>query len=93
MNRDTAITAVQTLHEFLRTSRPQWTHETPSKEGFYWVRGSKRDHTMVVEVRVDYSEKDTPFVVQSGHPSDTGVQYLRDYQGCQWAGPIEMPQN
>ncbi len=93
MTRDTAIAAVHTLHDFLRDSRPQWTHEMPTREGYYWTRGAKRDHTMVVEVRVDYSIVSTPFVVQVGHPADTGIQFLASYQGCQWAGPIEAPLN
>lgn len=91
MTRDTAISAVQTLHEFLRDTRPQWTHDMPTREGFYWVRGSKREHQMVVEVRVDYSIASTPFVVQAGHPEESGVQFLSSYSGCQWAGPLEQP--
>lgn len=89
--RDTALNAVQTLQDFLRSTVPLWTYQRPTKEGFYWVRGAKREHTMVVEIRIDYSETNTPLVVQAGHPADAGVQYLTSYQGCQWAGPIEQP--
>ena len=92
INRDTAIASLKTLQEFLRLSRPAWTNEMPEIEGFYWVRDRKGADIEVVRVRIDYSEPSTPFVVQSGDPAVQGVQYLSDYSGCQWAGPIEQPQ-
>ncbi len=89
--RDEAIAAVQALHEFLRVSRPQWTHDIPAREGFYWVRGSKRENALVVQVKVDYSISSTPLVVQAGHPEDNGVQFIETYKDCQWCGPLEQP--
>lgn len=90
-DRDQAVAASLSILQHLRDSRPRWTRNLPTREGYYWTRGNKRDHTMVVLVRIDYSETETPFVVQAGHPEDTGVQYLRDYNGCQWCGPLEFP--
>lgn len=93
MKRDAAIAAVHDLQQFLRESRLVWTTETPTREGYYWLRSDKNDFPEVVRISVDYGENDTPFVVQSGHPANTGVQYLRDFKGvgCQWAGPLEVP--
>lgn len=91
MKIDSAINALHTLQEFFRNLTPVWTTDMPTREGYYWMRGSKRDEVTVVKVRIDHSEPTLPFVVQAGHPADTGVQYLRDYRGCQWAGPIDPP--
>lgn len=91
-DRESAVSAVLHVLGHLRDTRPVWTQEMPSREGYYWLRGSsKSDEIEVVLVRMDYSEKEVPFVVQSGHPANHGVQYLRDYHGCQWCGPLEFP--
>lgn len=91
--RTEAIGATLSLLAHLRDSRPVWTYALPSKEGYYWTRAGKGERPEVVEVRVDYSERETPFVVQSGNPASVGVQYLRDCVGHQWCGPLEMPEN
>jgi hypothetical protein len=90
-SRDEAIAAVRKLHDFLRSTRPVWTNDFPTREGFYWCQIQPDHRAMVVEVRVDYSEPETPFVAQIGHPAFQGVQYLRDFSGCLWAGPLERP--
>lgn len=90
-SRDLAVASVQMLHAYLRNSRPQWSHVMPIREGYYWMRESRKDRAEVVEIRIDYSAAETPIVVQSGNPANVGVQYLRDYEGCEWSGPLEMP--
>ena len=91
LHRSEAVAATLTLLRHLRDTRPVWTLEMPACEGYFWMRDDKRDHAMVVHVRVDYSEREMPFVVQIGHPANSGVQFLRSYTGCQWCGPLEMP--
>ncbi len=93
MNRSEAVAATLTLLRLFRDTRPRWTHDLPTRAGYYWMREGKSGETLVVHVRIDYSEAETPFVVQVGHPADTGVQFLRDYHGCQWCGPLETPAN
>jgi hypothetical protein len=90
-DRESAVTSALHILNYLREVRPVWTHETPSREGYYWTRGAKGDEVEVVKVSLDYSEKEVPFVVQSGHAANVGVQYLRDYYKCEWCGPLEMP--
>lgn len=90
-HRESAVSATLHVLAHLRDTRPVWTHEPPTREGYYWTRGSKGDEVEVVRVSLDYSENEVPFVVQSGHPAHNGVQYLRDFYGCQWCGPLEFP--
>lgn len=90
-DREAAVAATLGVLAYLRDVRPVWSHEPPTREGYYWVRGGKRDEVTVVHVTLDYSEKEVPFVVQSGSAADTGAAYLRDYHDCQWCGPLEFP--
>lgn len=92
LNRSEAIAATLTLLRHLRDSRPVWTHDTPSSEGYYWMKPPNGyGDVVVVRVRLDYSEAETPFVVQIGDSANTGVQYLRDFESCHWCGPLEIP--
>ncbi len=93
-SRDLAVASVQLLHAYLRNSRPVWTHDVPTGEGYFWLKQPKGyGEVIVVRVRLDYSEFETPFVVQIGEPEKQGVQYLRDFEWAQWCGPLEIPAN
>lgn len=88
-----AIVGAQEIHEFLRQCHPVWTRELPTKEGYYWMRSDRRDAVTVVKIYIDHGETGTPWVVQEGHPAKSGAQYLRDYRGNEWAGPLEEPKS
>lgn len=90
-NRDAAAINAALVLSAIRESRPVWTNEPPAKPGYYWVRDSKRDKPQVVDVRMDYSEKEPCLVVQEGNPADRGVKYLLAFHGCQGCGPLEIP--
>lgn len=92
--REDAVASLRIALGFLATSRPVWTAERPTRPGYYWVRDDARiSRPYVVEVRLDYSEKGVPLVVQEWVPENTGVQWLlcSRYDRCLWAGPIEEP--
>ena len=94
LQRSEAIAATLTLLRHLRDTRPVWTSDMPTCEGYFWMKQPDGyGEIIVVKVRLDYSEPETPFVVQVGNIANTGCQYLRDYVDCQWCGPLEMPNN
>lgn len=91
--REDAALGLRIIHSFLAI-RPVWTGKRPTLPGYYWLRDRDgNDRPYVVEVSQDYSEDSAPLVVQEYRPEDRGVQYLSAeiYDGCQWAGPLEMP--
>jgi hypothetical protein len=93
VKREAAISAMHTLKEYLRNERPQWTLERPTAEGFYWLRLGGKSSTMVVHIHFDLSMTYPRLVVQIGEPGVGLAAELRNFCGCQWAGPIEMPAN
>lgn len=89
--REDAALGLRLIHSFLAESRLVWQHVLPKRPGYYWLRDDRRVEPIVVLVRTDYSEPTAPLVVQEWRRENTGVQYLRDYAGAQWAGPLEHP--
>lgn len=89
--REDASIGLRMIHSYLAASRLVWSRTLPKRPGYYWLRDSLNVEPIVVLVRTDYSEVSQPLVVQEHRSATSGVQYLRDYEGDEWAGPIEEP--
>lgn len=63
----------------------KWTSEKPTKPGYYWLRGADADAQLV---RVYRARLSGAMRVESIE----GWNDVVDDISCQWAGPLEEPQ-
>lgn len=57
----------------------EWTHEAPTKRGWYWANDG-------IEVEIAKVDKDGVWLFGSGFPIDP------KYADYDWYGPIKMPE-
>ena len=70
----------------------KWTHQLPSKPGFYWARTALSEAPEIVEV-VFRGTVPGRFVFDGEAVVFRPLSAIREFSGVPWAGPIPLPED
>ena len=63
-----------------------WTKEKPTKDGFYWHRGSVEDEKPIVVSIFNGN-------IQWPDGSESNILKDKSLEGCEWYGPLKPPED
>lgn len=71
----------------------EWSKEVPTQNGLYWLRRPKMETTIVsLWDAAEGVEEYGAMIAWLGSDYDTSLRVVIEDKGCEWFGPLEIPE-